>query len=125
MTTIIKYSLSHEWIQINEKKATVGITEYARKELGEIVYVELPVVGSKISFGEEVVVLESTKAAADIYSPSSGEVIEVNTLLQSDLTSLNNDPEGKGWLFKMTFSGVKEEESLLLDRKQYEEMVKG
>jgi len=122
---MIKYSPTHEWIKIEGNQGTVGITEYARKELGEIVFVELPPLGLKLSLGEDVVVLESTKAAADIYAPISGEITEVNTVLKSDLSSLNTDPEGQGWLFKMTLSNVKDEDSLLLDRSQYEEMIQG
>ncbi len=91
--------------------------------MGETVYVELPKVGKKINFGEEVVVLESTKAAADIYAPVSGEITEVNAALQDDLSLLNKDPEGKGWLFKVSFFRIGEEDALLLSRKQYEEMI--
>ncbi len=123
MKTKYKYSPSHEWISIEGNQGTVGITEYARKELGDTVYIELPKVGKKISFGEEVVVLESTKAAADIYAPVSGEITEVNATLKDDLTLLNKDPEGKGWLFKMTLSNIQEEEPLLLTLDQYQEMI--
>ncbi len=123
--TTKKYTPSHEWIQIDGKDGTVGITEYARGEFGEIIYVELPQVGKKVVCGEEIVVLESTKAATDIYAPVTGQITEINTDLQKDLTLLNKDPEGQGWLFKMTLTPIKEEESLLLDRKQYEQMIHG
>ncbi len=123
MKTKYKYSPSHEWIKIEANQGTVGITEYARGELGDTVYVELPLVGKKVLFGEEVVVLESTKAASDIYAPLSGEITEVNSILKEDLTLLNKDPEGQGWLFKMTLSNIREEEPLLLSLEQYEEMI--
>jgi glycine cleavage system H protein len=123
MTDEYRYSPSHEWIHIQGNEGTVGITEYAREELGETVYVELPQVGKEVMYGEEVVVLESTKAAADIYAPVSGEITEVNPDLKDDLTLLNKDPEGRGWLFKMRFSRIGEEDSMLLSRKQYEEMI--
>lgn len=116
-----KYSPSHEWIQIDGEIGTVGITKYAQEELGEIVYVQLPTLGKKISTGEEVAVLESTKAAADIYAPVSGEIVEVNTSLQENVSSLNKDPEQEGWLFKILLSN--QEESILLNHDQYQEMI--
>ncbi len=120
--TTKKYTPSHEWIQIQGNEGIVGITQYAREELGDIVYVQLPSLGKKIALGEEVVVLESTKAAADIYAPLSGEVTEVNTLLQNDLTLLNAFPESQGWLFKMTLTSP-EETSILLDLPEYQKMI--
>lgn len=119
-----RYSPTHEWIKIEGNEGTVGITAYAQKELGEIVYAELPSVGDTFLVGEEIVVLESTKAAADIYSPVSGEVTEVNTALKTDLTSLNKDPETSGWLFKMNLS-QDQEHSLLLEKDEYEKMIQG
>jgi glycine cleavage system H protein len=125
MTTNRKYTPSHEWIEMGDGQGLVGITNYAKGEFGEIVYIELPQVGKRICSGEEVVVLESTKAAADIYAPVSGEIIEVNEALKKDLSLLNNDPEGKGWLFKMTLSQGDEKESLLLNVSEYKEMISG
>ncbi len=125
MTTDRKYTPSHEWIELNGNQGLVGITNYAKGEFGDIVYIELPQVGKKVLSGEEVVVLESTKAAADIYAPVSGEIVEVNEALQKDLSLLNNDPEGKGWLFKMTLSQGGEKESLLLSVSEYKEMISG
>jgi glycine cleavage system H protein len=96
-----KVSGSHEWIRREGDVAVVGITKKACKELGEIVYAELPEVGSKINKGDEVVVLESTKAAIDICSPVSGEVVEVNDRLKNSIKILNEDSEGSGWLYKI------------------------
>ncbi len=92
---------SHEWIKRDGKIATVGITKKASQEIGEIVYVDLPQVGQKIKKGEEVVVLESTKAAIDSYAPLSGEVIEVNELLKNRPELINIDPEDGGWFYRI------------------------
>ena len=97
----MKFSQSHEWVKTEGTIATVGISDYAQKELGEIVYVELPSVGVKIEAGEEAIVLESTKAAVDIYSPVSGEIIEVNISLKADPQKINHSAEDEGWLFKV------------------------
>jgi glycine cleavage system H protein len=92
---------SHEWVKLDGKVATVGITKKAGVELGEIVFVDLPKIGQKIQKGEEVVVLESTKAAIDSYAPISGEVIEVNPNLENEPGLVNVDPEGHGWLYRV------------------------
>lgn len=110
-----KYSETHEWVKIEEGIATVGITRYAQKELGEIVYVEFPEVGEEIEAGSEVVVLESTKAAADIYSPVSGKILEVNDQLKTDQTLINEEPETKGWLFKAELRDALELDKLYTD----------
>ena len=94
----MKYTDTHEWIS---EEGRVGISKRALEELGEIVYIELPKVGSTVQEGDEIAVLESTKAAADIYSPASGRVIRINPILESNLSSLNTDPEGEGWLFEL------------------------
>lgn len=109
----MRYTDSHEWIAANENPAKVGITSYAQKEIGEIVYAELPKVGQKMKAGEEICVLESTKVAADIYAPVSGEVTAVNETLLKNLHSLNQDPENHGWLFQIKFSDSKEPERLM------------
>src|ERR1700733_8978081 len=98
-----KFSKSHEWIEIKGSTGTVGITNYAQKELGEIVYAELPKVGQLLRAGEEACVLESTKAAADVYSPLSGTVIAVNESVVKSPQTLNRDPESSAWLFKIEF----------------------
>lgn len=97
----MKYTETHEWVDINGEIGTVGITDYAQNELGDIVYVELPEVGKAVDAGEEVVVLESTKAAADIYSPVSGVILEVNEQLNTSSELVNKSPTKNGWLYKI------------------------
>lgn len=111
----MKFTESHEWVELGSdgKVATVGITDYAQKELGEIVYVELPIIGEKVKAGAEAAVLESTKAAADVYAPLSGTILEVNTKLSSASELVNHSPEKEGWLFKLTLSNPDELKQLL------------
>ena len=114
------YTESHEWIRIEGDVGTVGITAYARKELGEIVYAELPLLGKKVRRGEEIAVLESTKAAADIYTPVGGEIVAINEALASQIDLIQTDPEGKGWLFKIALSCPQELDSLLSPSRYHE-----
>jgi len=114
----MKYTESHEWVELQNDVATVGVTNFAQKELGEIVYVELPIVGKHVKAGEEAAVLESTKAAADVYSPLSGTIIEVNKLLNESSELINQSPESNGWLFKLQISDNKEYDNLM-DSKAY------
>lgn len=109
----MKYTDSHEWIQTEGKTGTIGISTHAQQELGEVVYVELPRVGQIVQKGEEIAVLESTKAAADIYSPASGKVVAVNEKVKEDPDLLNRLPESEGWLFKIALSNPSELDSLL------------
>ncbi|MCB1084736.1 MAG: glycine cleavage system protein GcvH [Chlamydiia bacterium] len=109
----IKYTDSHEWIECDGKKGRVGITTHAQKELGEIVYVELPKVGDQVKAGEEIAILESTKAAADIYCPVSGTITCVNTALLEDISLLNASPSSAGYLFEITLTHPEEVEMLL------------
>lgn len=99
----MKYTESHEWVDLQPgaKIATVGVTNHAQKELGEIVYVELPQIGKSVSGGAEAAVLESTKAAADVYAPISGTIVEVNTRLKEAPELINQSPEKEGWIFKI------------------------
>lgn len=113
---MIRFTDSHEWIHVQGTMGTVGITEKAGRELGEVVYVELPLVGKQVKAGEPVVVLESTKAATDIYSPVSGEIIEINQKLLDFIQPINQSPEQEGWLFKIKLS--KPEEFELLHEKK-------
>jgi glycine cleavage system H protein len=118
----MKFSESHEWIKLEGEIGIVGITNYAQQELGEIVYIELPIVGKQIKAGEEIAVLESTKAAADIYSPVSGEIIEINQLLHGFSEKINQYPENEGWLFKIKLSQPAELENLLSEE-QYLQLI--
>ncbi len=114
-----KFTETHEWIEEEKGIGTVGITRYAQKELGEVVYAELPHIGKHVKAGEEAAVLESTKAAADIYSPVSGEVIEVN---EKVIPEINRAPETTGWLFKVKLSSLPELESLL-SKEEYHKLI--
>ena len=108
-----KYTKSHEWIEWNGDVGTVGISQHAQKELGDIVYVELPQVGKSVITGEEVAVLESTKAAVDVYTPVSGSIIEVNTALNTHAELVNKSPEKDGWIFKLKLSDPQQLDQLM------------
>ena len=97
----LKYAKSHEWARLENGVVTVGITDHAQAELTDIVYLELPEVGKAVEVGDEVAVVESVKSASDIYSPVSGEVVEVNEKAAEDPGVVNNDAFGDGWLFKV------------------------
>lgn len=98
----LKYTKTHEWVRLNDDgTATVGITDYAQAQLGDMVFVEIPEVGRVVTAGEECAVVESVKAASDVYSPVAGEVIEVNEALTDHPELLNQDPYGEGWLFRL------------------------
>ncbi len=114
----MKYTDSHEWIDVKNEIGTIGVTYYAQKELGDIVYVELPKIGKQVKAGEEVAVLESTKAAADVYSPVSGTILEVNNSLTQASEKVNQSPENEGWLYKIKLLNPKELD-LLLDTEAY------
>jgi glycine cleavage system H protein len=118
----LRYSKEHEWVAIEEEVATIGITDYAQEQLGEIVYVELPAVGDKISKDDAFGVVESVKAVSDIYAPVSGTVVEVNQELPESPEMINEDPYGDGWLVKVKVSDTSELEDLL-DHDEYEELV--
>jgi glycine cleavage system H protein len=113
---------SHEWISVDGDLGKVGITAYAGRELGEVVYLQLPEVGRQVKAGEEVVILESTKAAADIYAPVSGEIVAVNEALRSSPDILNQSPEDRGWLFQIRLSNVKELDQLMT-QSSYQKLV--
>lgn len=117
-----RYTPSHEWIQLDGNTGTVGITDHAQRELGEIVFIEFPQVGQKVRMGEEVCVLESTKAAADIYAPVSGQITAVNESLKATLPLLKTQAESAGWLFKMEISKP-EEAAALLTREGYLSLI--
>lgn len=107
------YTKEHEWAQVDENIVTVGITEFAQNSLGEVVYVELPEEGQKVSQGEPFGVVESVKAVSDLYSPVSGTVIEVNSGLNDDPSVLNDDPINQGWLIRIEMDTEKELASLM------------
>lgn len=114
----------HEWIDLEGDTATVGITDYAQGQLGDIVFVELPEVGTMVEKGKDAAVVESVKAASDVYAPLSGEVVEVNENLDDDPALVNSSPEGDGWFFKMTVSDKSELEGLM-DDKAYKSFCDG
>jgi glycine cleavage system H protein len=118
----MKFTESHEWVKQNENSAYIGITDHAQKEVGEIVFIELPKVGDRLIPGQEFCVIESSKAAADIYSPISGEVIEVNETLKKNPSLLNESPEEKGWICKVALSNPTEYDHLL-DKIAYSELI--
>jgi glycine cleavage system H protein len=108
-----RYTKEHEWVRVDGANGTVGITDHAQKELGDIVYVDLPKVGAIAAAGKTVGSVESVKAVSDIYSPVSGEVVEVNELLATSPEKLNADPHGAAWLFKVKLSAPDEVAALM------------
>lgn len=107
----LRYTASHEWVRLEGDVATVGITDHAQSELGEIIYLELPEPGRQVAAGESVAVAESVKAASDIYAPLAGEVVESNPAAASGL--VNSDPYGAGWLFRLRVADTAGAEALL------------
>ncbi len=119
---MIKFTETHEWITVANDVGTVGITDHAQRELGDIVYVELPKIGKSVKKGEEAVVLESTKAAADVYAPVEGTIFEVNEQLTTAPDLINRSSESTGWLFKLKIANPKDLDGLL-DQKEYHQMT--
>jgi len=119
----VKYSEEHEWIRVEGDTGTIGITQYAQEQLGDVVFVDVPASGRKVAKGEAVAVVESVKAASDIYAPVSGEVIESNAGLAETPGDVNAEPMGKGWFFKIRMSD-KGELAGLMDEAAYEAFVK-
>jgi glycine cleavage system H protein len=118
----LKYSKEHEWVAIEESVATIGITDHAQEQLGEIVYIELPSVGEKVSKDDPFGVVESVKAVSDIYAPISGTVVEVNEDLPESPEVVNEDPYGDGWLIKVKVSDPADLEDLM-ENDEYAELV--
>ena len=114
----------HEWIELDGDTATVGITDYAQGQLGDIVFVELPDSGKSLEKGGDAAVVESVKAASDVYAPISGEVTEANAALEDDPALVNSDPEGEGWFFKMTVADKSQLDGLM-DEAKYKSFVDG
>ncbi len=114
-----RYSKEHEWVKVEGNIAVIGISEFAQTQLGDVVFVELPEVGRTFSQNDEAGVVESVKAASEIYTPVSGEVVEINNLLDDAPENVNKDAEGKGWMFKIRMSNPSEV-SGLLDKNAYD-----
>jgi glycine cleavage system H protein len=120
----LRYTKEHEWVRIEGDTVTVGITPYAQEQLGDVVYVELPEIGRKVEQGKEMAVVESVKAASEVYAPISGEVIEVNSLLSDAPATVNEDAQGKGWFVKLKIADSKQLASLL-DAAAYQALCDG
>jgi len=120
--TDYRYTKEHEWVRIEGDLAAIGITDYAQHELGDVVYVEMPRVGTKLKAGESFGTVESVKAVSDIYAPVSGEVAEINPTLADAPESINKDPHGKAWLIKLKLASSAEL-AQLMDAKAYEAYI--
>jgi len=120
----VKYTDEHEWIRIEGDVGTIGISAYAQEQLGDVVFVDVPQAGRKVTKGESVAVVESVKAASDIYTPASGEIIEANAGLAETPGDVNTEPMGKGWFFKMKLADKSELDGLM-DQAAYDAFVKG
>jgi glycine cleavage system H protein len=116
------FTQDHEWIDVAGDTATVGITDYAQSQLGDIVFVETPEAGKTVSKGDDAAVVESVKAASDVYAPVAGTVVEGNPALADNPALVNEDPEGEGWFFRLTLSDPSEVESLM-DEAAYKDFV--
>ncbi|VGO23092.1 glycine cleavage system protein GcvH [Pontiella sulfatireligans] len=115
------YAKTHEWVDLNDGIATVGITDFAQNQLSDLTFAELPEVGTEFKAGEEAAVVESVKAAADIYAPVAGEVIEINERLEDNPELVNKDPFGEGWLFKLKMVDESDVDDMM-DADSYEEL---
>jgi glycine cleavage system H protein len=109
----LKYATSHEWVRLDGDIVTVGITDHAQEALGDLVFVELPEVGNEVNAGDEAGVVESVKAASDIYAPVTGEVVEINSALDDTPELINSDPYGEGWMYKIRVTAINELDDLL------------
>jgi len=120
----LKFSKDHEWLRVAGDTATIGISDYAQEQLGDVVYVELPEIGQKFSAGAQAAVVESVKAASEIYAPASGEVVEVNNALDDNPALVNSDSTGQGWFIKLKLDNPAELEALM-DDNSYQEFLAG
>ena len=120
----VKYSKDHEWVTVENGIATIGITNHAQEQLGDVVFVELPAIGKSVAAHEQAAVVESVKAASEVYVPVSGEVVAVNSELEGDPALVNRDAEGGAWFMKVKLSNPSELEELM-DRAAYDSFVKG
>ena len=112
---LLRFTRDHEWVRLDGDLAVVGITDYAQSQLGDVVYVELPEIGRQVEKGKEAAVVESVKAASDVYAPVSGEVAEVNDALASDPAKVNADAMGEGWFLKLRLADPKQLDALMDD----------
>ena len=119
----VKYSKEHEWLKLDGEIATIGITQHATEMLGDIVFVELPDLGSNVEKDGNAGVVESTKAASDVYTPISGEVVENNQLIVDDPAQINSDPENEAWFFKLKIKDKSELDSLM-NKDEYDKFAK-
>ncbi|MEK9678149.1 MAG: glycine cleavage system protein GcvH [Rhodospirillaceae bacterium] len=118
----VKYTDQHEWLLINGDVAKVGITDYAQEQLGDVVFVELPQPGTEFNQGDEAAVVESVKAAAEVYAPVTGEIVEANSGLEDDPAVINSDAQGEGWFFTIKMSDAGELETLM-DEAGYKDFI--
>ena len=118
----LRYNTSHEWVLLEGDVATIGISDHAQEELTDVVFVELPPVGKTVDAGDPTAVVESVKAASDIYAPIAGEVVEVNDAVEADPSLVNTDPYGKGWIFKLKVKNAAQLDALL-DAAGYEALI--
>lgn len=118
----VKYSKEHEWISVDGDVATIGITQHAAEQLGDLVFIELPAVGKTVVPGDEAAVVESVKAASEVYAPLSGEVVEVNSALEGEPGKVNESPENEGWFLKLKLSELSELDGLM-DEAAYKAFV--
>jgi glycine cleavage system H protein len=119
----VYFTREHEWVRVDGDTATVGISSHAQEALGDIVFAEVPEAGRQVSKGQEAAVVESVKAASDVYAPVSGEVVEGNQALADDPSVVNSDPEGEGWFFKVRLANPQELEGLM-DEGSYRDWIK-
>ncbi|MEX6506313.1 glycine cleavage system protein GcvH [Jiella sp. M17.18] len=119
---MLKFTQEHEWLRVEGDVATVGITEHASVQLGDLVFVELPEVGKTVSKGDDAAVVESVKAASEVYAPLDGEIVEVNPAIADDPSLVNSDPMGKGWFFKLKLADTGALDALM-DEDAYKAMV--
>jgi glycine cleavage system H protein len=120
----VKYSKDHEWVTVENGIATIGITNHAQEQLGDVVFIELPAIGKKIAAHDQAAVVESVKAASEVYVPVSGEVVEVNKELEGDPAMVNRDAEGGAWFMKVKLSNPSELDGLM-DKAAYDSFVNG
>lgn len=121
MTT--RYTKDHEWIRLDGKIGTIGISEYAQSQLGDVVFVDLPAIGKQVTAGGEMAVVESVKAASEVYAPVAGKVVEVNSAIADDPALVNRDAQGEGWFVKLEVAN-KADLDALMDQKAYDAYVK-